>query len=454
MDNASVHITSAQRELLARIASGAAPLTKADSGLAVSVYALRSKGLVSTRTLYGYREAEITDRGRAVLAGDAHATPEHRPRRRTTDPLETSIRVAMLVDAVLAADGHLTIAEPTPAVRREWRRAIHAAHGSAQIPAGMRLRHQGRDRGDLILWFEAIDAAPRDEPAVTVPVPMSLQRPHPLIAAARSVKRDRDGWVDTRRQAGTLHLRVSADSVGRALRLVQGLVDEALRRGYNVDQIDSYGCAGGLGVYIGGHGLEVAVSEETKRVPHEPSKSELADAARYSWHRIPEWDHVPSGRLVLKSGHSSYATTLATDRQRWRIEDRLGNAMAELESLAAIAEERRREAVERETARQRTWEVAMVRARDRFDEHQRVDWLGAQLRAVRHARDIREFVTAAGGDASLADDVTEWLSWAADYADRIDPLRSGITPPSLREPSRDDLRPFLDGLSPYGPTAR
>ena len=49
------------------------------------------------------------------------------------------------------------------------------------------------------------------------------------------------------------------------------------------------------------------------------------------------------GRVQLKLGHDSYDKRLTGDRKRWKLEDRLAQALAEIEDLAAAAEERRLE---------------------------------------------------------------------------------------------------------------
>ena len=45
----------------------------------------------------------------------------------------------------------------------------------------------------------------------------------------------------------------------------------------------------------------------------------------------------------------------------------------------------------------------------------------------------------------------EWLAWAIAYADAIDPLRRAFEMPSNPEPSPEQLKPYLQGLNPYGP---
>lgn len=75
----------------------------------------------------------------------------------------------------------------------------------------------------------------------------------------------------------------------------------------------------------------------------------------------------------------------------------------------------------------------------------------------RRAVQVREFCDAAEVKfGSMSDQPAEtfvdWLSWAREYADGLDPLRE---PPKIPDDpeyiSPDDLRPFLGGLSPYGP---
>jgi len=48
---------------------------------------------------------------------------------------------------------------------------------------------------------------------------------------------------------------------------------------------------------------------------------------------------------------------------------------------------------------------------------------------------------------------TEWIDWIAGYRQEIDPFRQSPVMPAVRDPSPEDLRPFLNGWSPYGPDA-
>lgn len=353
---------------------------------------------------------------------------------------------ADLVPALQANGGSITITSPPSAERARWRRTIWAALRSGSIPTGYQLRHRGRDGGDLVIWFEAIaDREPRIAPPV-VKVPENLRNPHPLVAAAKAANPHADGWIDTRRQSAVVHVKVHKKSLSRALRLIQGLINEAGRRGYTVGEHSGYDCDGGLGIVIGGNSVEVTVIEETKRLEHVKTAAELAN--RYAY--IPRFEFVPTGRLTLCCGHTPQYATLATDRQRWSVEDRLGQAMAKIEEKAEAAAQRARDQERQAQEERRRWEIAMQRARTTFVEDQRIEWASTQLEAAKRAADLRAFATEASQLTGLDIEQVEWLSWIANYADKIDPLRTGPRPPELREPLPNDLTPYLPNrMSPW-----
>lgn len=341
--------------------------------------------------------------------------------------------------------GQLTIESPSSAERARWRRTIWATARSGAVPAGHSLRYRGRDSGDLVIWLEPVaDSPPKTAPLVAVPA--DLRNAHPLVVAARKDSPHAGGWIDTRRQSGVIHIKVHKTSLNRALRLVQGLINEVRRRGYTIAEHDGYGCNGGLGIVIDGQSVEVTVIEESKRIEHVKTPAELAN--RYAY--IPRFEFVPTGRLTLCCGHTPQFATLATDRQRWSVEERLGQAIAKIEERAEEAAQRACELQQQQLDARAKWELAMERARISFVDEQRIRWADSQLQAARHAVDLRSFTSQASQLPGLDLEQVEWLSWTADYADSIDPLRTGPRPPDLREPSPSDLSPYLpNGMGPW-----
>ena len=443
----ATRVTDRQLRLLRRIVDGVDPPA---GGEASSVYALRARGLVTTCSPYAYRTAAATDAGRALISepeprGDAREAP---PRDRQGVVAGAPASMEMLIELLHQDDAMLTVADPAPGVRAAWRRLLFRAQGHPAVPDGMTVRHRGRNAGDLTVWLEI--TIPESSPTPPVVIPDRVRGAHPLVAALRDVRGDRDGWIDTSRDPEIAHVRVQRAHRDRVVRLLHALTSEALRRGYTVDSRSGCDGHGGLNIEIGGHGFEVTVVEATRRVPHELTPDEQARRDRDGDAWAPRWDFVPSGQLTLRVGHGSYTTTLAADRQRWRLEDRLTQALGRLEALAHEAEERRLESLRREQQRQREWEAAMVNARERYADARRVEHLLGQVGRWEQAVRIRAFVAAQ--TAHEDPDTRGWLVWAARYADSIDPSGHPVAGPTPADPSPSDLAPYLSGWSPYGPT--
>jgi len=132
-----------------------------------------------------------------------------------------------------------------------------------------------------VIWLEPIADSPPKIAAPVVAVPADLRNAHPLVVAARNASPHAGGWIDTRRRSGVVHIKVHKTSLNRALRLVQGLITEACRRGYTIAEHQGYGCDGGLGIVIDGQSVEVTVIEESKRIEHVKTPAELANRYAY-----------------------------------------------------------------------------------------------------------------------------------------------------------------------------
>ncbi|MDD7966564.1 hypothetical protein [Actinomycetospora lemnae] len=99
-------------------------------------------------------------------------------------------------------DPRVAVADPEPAVRAAWRRAIDAVRREHLAPEGMRLRHTGRDRGDLVIWLEPAEEAPPVRPDRLL-VPSEVVEVRPLLGSTQELGR---------------HLDVEPASLPRALR--------------------------------------------------------------------------------------------------------------------------------------------------------------------------------------------------------------------------------------------
>lgn len=133
-------------------------------------------------------------------------------------------------------------------MRAAWRRAIHAAANAGKLPAGTRLWHTGRDKGDLVVRLVARQTleAKTQQKASPISVPERLIRPHAIVARVKDLSKPRSRLSGLDRlYASSRDLRrgldVSRPSLGRALRILQALTTEAERRGYAVHLDDRTG---------------------------------------------------------------------------------------------------------------------------------------------------------------------------------------------------------------------
>jgi hypothetical protein len=216
--------------------------------------------------------------------------------------------------------------------------------------------------------------------------------------------------------------------------------------------------AGLIEAALGGHAIVLDVDELNDRVPHEPTARELAEKARYPHGtRIPTHDSVPSGRLRLRilTGCPVNRTDFA-DTKTIRLEDRLSHVLQELQLRAAAQKEMRLHRERDEIARQLSWEEAVEVAKVAARDHHRAEIVQQEVVDWQHARELDDYLSAlathvatlTGQERSEAD---EWVAWVRDYRRDIDPLNHQLRLPSDPKFTSEVIKPFMGGLSPYGP---
>ena len=285
-------VTSGQLAVLRRIASGP-PLTKSDSVLALSVYALRTRGLVSTPTQNGYTATTITDAGLHFLrTADAPPSPDRARRKPAAHSPRPTITAEELLSRLAAAGGELRISDPPADIRRAWRQAIHAASNRG-LPDGYRIRHHGRDSGDLLIAVVPVDKPAR--PRTIVP-PADMTKRHPGVRATKDAAgRKRTGWLDTNLLPGVVHVDIDRSQLERVLLVTQTLIAEAERRGYLV-RFDRSVC-GGLSFVVADQAIEITFYAE-REATTTPAPSTHSGPQRYAV--------MPTGRLEVHRGHRGY----------------------------------------------------------------------------------------------------------------------------------------------------
>ncbi|WP_458683207.1 hypothetical protein [Prescottella equi] len=440
-----------QLDILQWIADGCPPRQWSDYTYKTTALSLQSRRLVTVSKRDGW-SAVIEPAGRYYLdhgtyPDDHFSTTKHRhlPSSRTSPlvpkpaPDPPVVSPSELVERLLV-DGRIEIASPTQSERAAWRRAIHATLGSGLIPEGKYLRHTGRDRGPLAIYLD--DQPPIPAPRRPVPVPSELDETNPVVQLL---------LVEPSR------LAVSEQARPRALRIMQALVPETLRRGYQLELHSD----GSPGFQLERHGYtqRYVLSEEEDKVDEYPA-DEVA-TAKYSWQRVSARTvTVPSGRLILHYDQK-WGVRRWADRTRWTLDDKLPEILDDFENHAQAHLDRTLAHEAEEQRLERLWRTARTDARHRLAlAHNRARVL-SQLDDLDHARRLRAYAQDLEDlldecrSPGTVSEIRGWQLFISAEADRLDPLRH-IEIQRWDEPdvTDDDLDPFMpSGMhAAYPPT--
>lgn len=289
-----------------------------------------------------------------------------------------------------------------------------------------------------------IEAEPRIE------VAESLRGAHELVSRAnqemQEVRGDSRGILASSEKSA-LELRVSKATLRRALLIADALLKALGKRGYAVKP--------GPSAEISGVDVGFAIEEglETKR--EEVEDHDLDGSYEFGHSRFNE-QRVPSGRLTvrLRDAGAYWAQGMRhtwRDSDKRRVEDCLNKIVQGLIAQAGRLKEHNEEARRREQARRtaeaRREEEAKARAekRERLKaEGARVDALLQQARNWQESRNLRDYIAevrrthlAKHGTIEPGSQIGEWLNWATEQADRLDPLR--VSPPSILDTPKEEL---------------
>jgi hypothetical protein len=391
-----------QVEVLSRLVAGES-VSRADSDLRVTVYALRNRGLVVTqRQAGGGWVVELTEVGRE--AASTGRVPERLPRPRGRAR---------------------AIAQP----------GVVGPERAQQVEVGTEQPVEG----------EAPLARARSRARAPSPKRQSVRSTvvQATRAALRVARPDERGMVHAQGD-GVVAVAVSRAQVGRAVALVDLILRTAERRGMGVAVVPEPGPHWGVQskvvqVVHMDLGFGFALTEPATRAANPQAATSRSQ---------PRWLYTPTGRLQVKLG---YEHTRGVTKARgtfadsaWRTaEDKVGELLDELERRARaeharVLEEQRLDALYRQ---QRA--AAVVAARDRFWDDLRATAALEQVTAWETAQRLRAFAAAMRGrDVPGAED---WLDWIAAHADRRDPPDRVPHAPSLPVSPTEwsELAPYL-----------
>jgi len=180
--------------------------------------------------------------------------------------------------------------------------------------------------------------------------------------------------------------------------------------------------------------IEFSLSEKLKRIDHVLTEKEILDKKLHQYYWGPKWDYISSGMLSLKITDGTYLIKRSSwnDGKVQRIEDMLNkfciSAIELAETYKVRREKKRLDAIRQEDVRVererlRVLRDAEIKRRDVFN-NQSEDWNKAyQFRRYINAVSKLETETLNIGNVNISKQ--DWLDWANNYVDLVDPLMDG-----------------------------
>jgi hypothetical protein len=266
-----------------------------------------------------------------------------------------------------------------------------------------------------------------------VPVPDTLEDPHPLVAMTKKAFRNAHTWNGIMRPPATskhLHIASSKESLDRALRIMDALVKALEKRGFKVTP----SCEPDFKteVVVKGEKLAFALRETTRRTDRVLTKEEEQKKARQMLYWVERYDYQPSGVLVLEILDVLRVRRQWKDGKIQRLENMLSSF---IEGLVAAAENSKQERKELEIRLQEQKERRLKKEETelrKIDEEDKIKKLRKLINAWEESKKVRAFVrdvrkTFQDNGESIApgSNLGKWLEWAEWYAERIDPLVKG-----------------------------
>jgi hypothetical protein len=267
-------------------------------------------------------------------------------------------------------------------------------------------------------------------PEQKIEVPDRLGKTHRLLSGHltewRSASVDEYGAI----RSGSLrqlNIRVSPQHLSRAVCIMNALFLALEIRSHQVGIQDGYKKT--LGVRIDGQPVEFGLEEKFQRIECSEEKNRKQDLWEYR-----RYEYVSTGTLILKItewGADGLQKTWS-DGKTTKLENCLNDFVVGLLKVAEAVKARRlkqeqEEQLRREAERRRQEEAIKRQeelARLQALEQEASNWTKAQqLRSYLSA--LKDMLITKHGEIQQGSPADQWLAWAHQHADRLDPLANG-----------------------------
>ena len=260
----------------------------------------------------------------------------------------------------------------------------------------------------------------------------TLDKPHALIAATKRAlrkpkHRNLGNQPMTEQQA--LAISVSEASLPRALRIMDALVKALDARGMplRIEPDEKRRSC----LMLQDQVLAIRLAENTSRTEREPTEKERQAIKQYGHTYLPDrysYQHTSALKLGIIGDYSDELKKVVSDGKHQRVEQFLNEFIVKIEA-EAVRRKRHEEHLERQRLR---WEEEARLQREHDEKQQkemeRLKALEAEVHNWKRAEGIRAYVAAVETNAARGDgrielnsDLGQWIAWARQKADWLDP---------------------------------
>jgi hypothetical protein len=455
MPHGSAHLNDKQIRVLRWVAEGAPGdrYEPGDYAHRITAKALASLGLLRITGSGKSWAASLTAAGKARVA---ELPPEQSDDASDQDEDEA---VRLLISRLDEAAGSLTVEGPDE--QGDYEALVLAANKSAHRPRGKQLhaqrKHWSRPFPVVISyrdWFWDL----AEEPSVAAVGPGS--RLSPIAKIFLASKNDQFVTKDVAARAARVLEAIvrHATNAGLAVRDPRPVDERKQRQGERTAT-----WSGHLEIDVSGSAIRVQIREIPgrggKKFDFYGADSEFDRKLHDQIMRLPGWQRsrnywfVPTGKLEVRLAEpgSSFEYLKWGDAKTRLVEDRLGEVFRYIEVKRLEREAAKRHAKEAEERKERDWKTAMAQARASFRASQEEALLMEQASKWSRQRKVNAFIEELRRRGATGEALgNEWITIGERVAQRLDPFVA-LAEPAFPQPSAQDLEPFLNGWSGYGP---
>lgn len=254
----------------------------------------------------------------------------------------------------------------------------------------------------------------------TVVVQSELIHPHQLVETTykelhAAIQDNYSRIRPSRRTANCLGILIHPQSINRALRIWDALIKALEAKGYTLphdpEKQSDYHDKPRSQVMVRGEKIYLSMQEPMKRCKN----TEKDEAHINTYRNVSHFIYLPTGILNIYVGYQK----IFTDTKKKPIESRLGEIIASLESTADTIKKQQEMAEIRYAQEQKEAELHQA-------EIEKIDQLQDLVAQWTKAKAIQSFLDDFERRQSpeTGSELANWLEWARDYAQKLDPLSS------------------------------